>query len=78
LDCLKQFLESGRSLLFLFNEGGENKNNSNLNYLLEQYGLSVNSDCVVRTAYQKYLHPKENLIQAGIIDKEITRVANCQ
>lgn len=50
------------SLFFMFNEGGETKNNSNLNYLLEQFGISVNSDCVVRTAYQKYFHPKENLI----------------
>ena len=38
----------------------------------------MNSDCVVRTAYQKYFHPKENLIQAGILDKEIVRVANNQ
>jgi len=66
------------SLFFMFNEGGETKNNSNLNYLLEQFGISVNSDCVVRTAYQKYFHPKENLIQAGILDKEIVRIANNQ
>ena len=44
-------MESGMSIFFMFNEGGENKNNSNLNYLLEQFGISVNADCVVRTAY---------------------------
>lgn len=28
-------VDSGKSIFFLFNEGGESKNNSNLNYLLE-------------------------------------------
>jgi intraflagellar transport protein 52 len=78
IDTLHGYLNSGKSLLFLFNEGGEQKNNSNLNYLLEQYGISVNNDCVIRTSFYKYLHPKENLIQAGILDKEIIRVANNQ
>ena len=77
-DTLNAYLNSGRSLLILFNEGGEQKNNSNLNYLLEQYGIFVNNDCVIRTSFYKYLHPKENLIQSGILDKEIVRVANNQ
>lgn len=75
-EALKTFINSGRSVLVLCNEGGEAKNNNNLNYLLEQYGLTVNSDCVVRTSFQKYLHPKENLIQAGILDREVVRVAH--
>ena len=35
---------------------------TNLNYLFEQYGISVNNDSVVRTAFYKYFHPKEALI----------------
>lgn len=31
---------------------------------------------MVRTSFQKYLHPKENLINAGILDKEIVRSAH--
>lgn len=46
-----------------------------MNYLLEQYGISINNDCVVRTAFYKYLHPKEVYIQNGILNKEVTRVA---
>jgi len=33
--ALKKFIDSGKSILFLFNEGGESKSNTNLNYLLE-------------------------------------------
>ena len=31
---------------------------TNVNYLIEEYGISVNSDCMVRTVHQKYFHPK--------------------
>jgi intraflagellar transport protein 52 len=34
-------------------------------------GMSVNSDCVVRTVHYKYFHPKEALITDGIINREI-------
>ena len=32
---------------------------------MEEYGISVNSDCMVRTVHQKYFHPKETLITDG-------------
>ena len=48
---------------------------TNLNYLFEQYGISVNNDSVVRTAFYKYFHPKEALIDQGILDPEISRIA---
>lgn len=44
-------------------EGGEHKHGTNLNAFIEQYGISVNNDCVVRTSYFKYFHPKEVFIQ---------------
>ena len=47
-----------------------------MNYLLEQFGISVNNDSVVRTSFYKYFHPKEVLIQSGILNKEVVRVAN--
>lgn len=36
----------------------------------------MNNDCVVRTAFYKYFHPKETYIQSGILNEEVTRVAN--
>lgn len=74
LDHLKQFVQSGRSLLVFLGEGGEQKNNTNINYLLEQFKISVNNDSVVRTSYYKYLHPKEAYISNGCLSKDFTRV----
>ena len=42
----------------MLGEGGEAKLGTNVNYLTEEFGIMVNSDCVVRTVYYKYLHPK--------------------
>ena len=36
-------MEKGGSLLIMLGEGGEAKQNTNMNYLLEQFGVSVNS-----------------------------------
>lgn len=52
------------------------KNNTNINYFLEQYGIWVNNDSVVRTAFYKYFHPKEVYIHNGILNEEVSRVAN--
>ena len=38
---------------------------TNINFLLEEYGIMVNNDAVVRTNYYKYFHPKECLIQVN-------------
>jgi intraflagellar transport protein 52 len=74
LDHLKQFVQSGRSLFVLLGEGGEQKSNTNINYLLEQFKISVNNDCVVRTSYYKYLHPKEAYISSGCLSNDFVRV----
>ena len=62
-------------MFVLMNEGGENKLNTNINYLLEQFGMSVNSDAVVRTSFFKYLHPKEAFISNGIVSKDFVWIA---
>jgi intraflagellar transport protein 52 len=59
---LKEYVQNGGRLLVLLGEGGEQKNNTNINFLLEQFSISVNSDCCVRTMYHKYHHPKECLV----------------
>nr|AAL61822.1 raft-like protein [Tetrahymena thermophila] len=75
-DALKQYLESGGRVLVLSSEGGGHKNRTNINFFLEQYGISINNDCVVRTAFYKYFHPKETYVHSGILNEEVTRVAN--
>jgi intraflagellar transport protein 52 len=61
--------------MILMNEGGEGKLNTNLNYLLEQFGMSVQADSVVRTSFFKYLHPKEAYVSHGNLSKDFTRLA---
>ena len=40
---LKKYVEEGGSLLVMLGEGGEKLNKTNINYLLEEYGMSINS-----------------------------------
>ena len=46
--------------------------------MLEQIGISVNTDSVIRKTYFKYLHPKEAFIENGILNQELVRVAKGQ
>lgn len=55
---LIKFVENGGSLMVLCNEGGDQKNNSNLNKVTSKFGININNDCVVRTSFYKYFHPK--------------------
>jgi len=75
-EAIKEYINSGGSVLFLLGEGGETKCNTNVNYLLEEFGIMVNNDAVARTTFYKYLHPKEVFISNGILCDEIVRCAN--
>ncbi|KAJ3375358.1 Intraflagellar transport protein 52 [Allomyces arbusculus] len=73
--ALKSYLDIGGSILYLVGEGGETASGSNFNYLLEEYGMSVNADSVTRTSYFKYFHPKEAFVDNGVLNREFERVA---
>lgn len=78
-DAIRAFVaQRGGSLLYLGSEGRDNGPfGTNFNYLLEEFGVSVNPDAVVRTAYaQRYFHPKEALVTNGILNREMLRAAN--
>ena len=68
---LKRYVQQGGSILVLMSEGGETRAGTNINYWLEEYGMSVNPDAVVRTTHYKYLHPKEVLVSDGILNRGI-------
>lgn len=70
-EILKRYVRLGGSVLVMLAEGGETKAGTNINYWLEEYGLSINSDAVVRTTHYKYLHPKEVLIGDGILNRGV-------
>lgn len=72
---LRKFLDLGGSLFVLMGEGGEKKFQTNINFLLEEYGIMVNNDSVVRTVYYKYFHPKEALVSNGVLNRAISQAA---
>jgi len=81
-EVLKQYLSDGGNILLMLGEGGEANFETNVNYLIEEYGISINSDSVLRTVYyknprshNKYLHPKEAYVSTGVLNREVTRVA---
>jgi intraflagellar transport protein 52 len=76
-DTLRAFLQAGGSLLVCMAEGGEARagTSTNINYLLEEHGIAVNADAVVRTAHYKYLHPKEALICDGVLNRALLSAA---
>ncbi|KAJ3272210.1 Intraflagellar transport protein 52 [Terramyces sp. JEL0728] len=73
--ALKGFLERGGSILYMAGEGGESAFNTNFNYLLEEYGMTVNPDALARTVYYKYFHPKEVYVTHGVLNREFNRAA---
>ena len=44
--------------------------------MTRKFGIQLNSDCVIRTSFYKYFHPKEAYIHNGILNEEVTRVIN--
>ncbi|KAG8463986.1 hypothetical protein KFE25_000154 [Diacronema lutheri] len=70
-EAMRAYVAEGGALMFLLAEGGETRLGTNLNGFLEEYGIEVNADSVVRTVYHKYLHPKEVYISHGILNRGI-------
>ncbi|XP_069404692.1 intraflagellar transport protein 52 homolog isoform X1 [Ovis canadensis] len=74
-EILKKYLDGGGDILVMLGEGGESRFETNINFLLEEYGIMVNNDAVVRNVYYKYFHPKEALVSNGVLNREISRAA---
>ena len=74
-EALKKHVEDGRGLMVMLSEGGETRLGTNINFVLEQFGIAVNADSVIRTSYYKYFHPKEVLVANGILNRGISQAA---
>jgi intraflagellar transport protein 52 len=73
IESFKRYLNmQNGSLLILLSEGGESKLNTNINFLLEEYGIFVNNDAIVRTTYFKYFNPKEALVSDGVLNRALS------
>ncbi|KAG6451521.1 hypothetical protein O3G_MSEX007191 [Manduca sexta] len=73
LASMKGMVERGDSVLVAMVDGGEERMNTNINFFLEEYGIVVNNDCVVRAKYHKFYHPKECHISNGILNRAVTK-----
>lgn len=51
---LKEYVENGGSIMILLGEGGEIEFNTNLNFLLEEFGMSINSGMFNSNFIQNY------------------------
>mmetsp|Transcript_8023 Transcript_8023/g.22065 ORF Transcript_8023/g.22065 Transcript_8023/m.22065 type:complete len:444 (-) Transcript_8023:423-1754(-) len=75
IEAMRAYVEEGGSLMFTLTEGGEARLGTNLNFFFEEYGIAVNGDCVVRTVYYKYLHPKEVHVSNGVLNNGLNVAA---
>ena len=75
LQDVRAYIESGGSVFVAMAEGGESRASTNINAMLEQLGISVNTDSVIRKSFYKYLHPKEAFVGNGCLNKDLVRVA---
>ncbi|CAD5223001.1 unnamed protein product [Bursaphelenchus okinawaensis] len=75
-DEIRNFINSGGSLLVTLGEGGEKASDTNINYLLEEFGIVFNNDSVVRTVYYRgYFDPKEAFITNGVLNRGLAVAA---
>ncbi|KAH8933469.1 hypothetical protein BDL97_18G032000 [Sphagnum fallax] len=75
VDAVKGYVHAGGCVLLLSAQGGDAHHQSNLNELLHDFGITINSDSLVRVVQEKYLHPKEVLISNSVLCKEINHEA---
>lgn len=70
---IRRYLEEGGRVVMMLGEGGEGKIRTNVNFLLEEFGIALNNDSVTRMAYYKFHHPKEALVANGVLNRELAR-----
>jgi intraflagellar transport protein 52 len=74
--ALRSYLEGGGNVMVMLGEGGETELGTNVNFLLEEFGIALNNDSVTRMAYHKFHHPKEALVTNGVLNRELGRAAS--
>ena len=71
IGVIKDYVGGGGSLAIFACEGGLQSPESNINELTRDFGITIEKTTLVCATYHKYLHPKEALIQNGIVQPEI-------
>lgn len=70
---LVDFIVDGGHLIVAAGEGGFQ--GSNINDVLQLFGITARSDAVLRCMLHKYYHPKEAIIPDGVVNRALTQGA---
>jgi len=74
IKAIKEFISEGGSLFIMAQEGGEDNPNQFISKFTSEFGIVINNDSVVRTAYRKdYFHPKEVFIGRASLTSELDK-----
>lgn len=68
---LVDFIVDGGHLIVAAGEGGFQ--GSNINDVLQLFGITARSDAVLRCMLHKYYHPKEAIIPDGVVNRALTQ-----
>ncbi|KAL0218336.1 hypothetical protein P9112_003989 [Eukaryota sp. TZLM1-RC] len=66
IDHLHHYLKQGGTIFVLLSSGGEAKLGTNINYFLEDYGISVASDTVIRSTYLDKANPSNCVLSDAL------------
>ncbi|KAK2722679.1 hypothetical protein QYM36_003011, partial [Artemia franciscana] len=61
-NALRQHIENGGKLMVIAEQNMDKETETNIDFLLEEYGIMINQDCVIRVSPSGLFHPKECLI----------------
>lgn len=75
MKAMKAYMDQGGCVFLLLGEGGSGRWNHMNDFFTEEFGITFNEDCVVRTVLHKYFHPKEVCITNGITNRAINAAA---
>lgn len=76
LEEFKRWLAAGGRAMILLGNIADGESGGALHSFLDEYGIKCNQDSVMRTAFYKYLHPKEVFINDGVLVPDILRKKN--
>lgn len=72
LKIMENYIQEGGKMMVLLTEGSPN-DPTNIHILLENFGIIPNIDCLIRTHYYKYFHPKECYIADSQINSTLNK-----
>ncbi|KAJ7525513.1 hypothetical protein O6H91_17G054200 [Diphasiastrum complanatum] len=72
VESVRAFISQGGAVLILSKEGVAASQKANINDIIQEFGITVNSDVLVQSIQDKYFHPKEVLLKGeGVLCKEL-------